>query len=161
MVEHIIRAARTDDIEDLKTLCLEHALFERSALSCPPDAGQLAKAIFGRPSRLYALVVDVGEPTLAGYATYTFDFSTWHASRYLHLDCLYLRPSLRGLGIGTRVMARLREEALQNGCGWIEWQTPNWNESAKRFYSRLGACGKDKCRFSWQVSSHHLPPTSV
>ncbi len=36
----------------------------------------------------------------AGYATFTFDFSTWDARYYLHLDCIYLEEKFRGLGIG-------------------------------------------------------------
>lgn len=34
------------------------------------------------------------------------------------------------------------------GLGHVEWQTPDWNEGAIRFYDRLGATARPKLRYA-------------
>ena len=41
--------------------------------------------------------------------------------------------------------------AADHDLGWMEWQTPDWNTGAIRFYERLGAVAKSKFRFSVAV----------
>ena len=73
------------------------------------------------------------------YATYFFTFSTAAGRRGLWLEDLFVDPAFRGKGLGETLMARLAGIAVQHGCGRFEWIVLDWNESARRFYDRLGA----------------------
>ncbi len=64
------------------------------------------------------------------------------------MDCLFIRQNARGQGLGKRMMAEIRQLASSLDCNHIEWQTPQLNLDAIRFYRRLGATAKPKQRFS-------------
>jgi GNAT superfamily N-acetyltransferase len=146
-MEYLIRDFQESDIDQLIRLCANHAAYEQSEYDPMNKAVQLKNALLSDHPCLRCWIVAVkGE--LAGYATYTFDFSTWDAKYYLHLDCLYLEEQFRGLGIGKAIMARLVEIAKKNNCVNLQWQTPVFNEMAIRFYERIGGKALDKKRFS-------------
>lgn len=89
---------------------------------------------------------------LLGYAAATLEFSTWQAAEYLHLDCLFLRESARGAGLGQRLLTAVAACAEGLDVMEMQWQTPAWNENARRFYRRLGAQETDKTRFHWPLA---------
>jgi GNAT superfamily N-acetyltransferase len=146
--EVFIRPLRHDEIAELVRLCGEHATYERADFAPDGKSEHLERAIFTDPPRLWCLVPEV-DGLIVGYATCTKDFSTWRAGEYLHLDCLYLVPEYRGLGIGARLMKAIGSHAVSLGCTTVEWQTPPWNASAIRFYGTLGATASKKVRFRW------------
>ena len=84
---------------------------------------------------------------MAGYATFTFDFSAWDAKSYLHLDCIYLDEQFRGFGISKEIMKRFIKIASGKDCVNLQWQTPVFNKQAIRFYRRIGGKAMDKKRF--------------
>jgi GNAT superfamily N-acetyltransferase len=55
---------------------------------------------------------------------------------YLKIEILYLPESLRGTGLGTRLMQQAEEEAVRRGCraAWLE----TFTFQAQGFYERLG-----------------------
>jgi GNAT superfamily N-acetyltransferase len=141
-----LRPIAPDDLPQFVALCAEHAAFEQAAFFENGQADRLAVLLFGPRPAAYGLVVARGAELL-GFATYIPEFSTWDAAYYLHLDCLFLRPELRGRGVGRRVMAAVAAEARQLGCALMQWQTPDFNHAAIAFYQRLGASRKSKVRF--------------
>ena len=143
--------ARPDDLEALQLLIREHALFERAAAPDGELVRRLESLLFSPPPRLHAIVAE-DEDGLAGYATASLEVSTWQASEFLHLDCLYLRPGARGAGIGSRILDRVRALALELGVAEVQWQTPDWNDDAVRFYERQGAVYRDKKRFTLDLT---------
>ncbi len=140
-----IRAAEPDDLAELVTLCSEHAAYEQASFDPIGKAERLAQALFSPQPVLFCLVVEHHDH-LCGYSTYTFDYSTWDAAPYLHMDCLFLRPDARGFGIGQAIIQRLIEIAQTKGCCGMQWQTPPFNLRAINFYKRMGATTKDKVR---------------
>ena len=142
----VLRPVEPADLPQLVGLCAEHAAFEQAAFVENGQAARLAGYLFGPRPAVYCLVV-ARKNELLGFATYMPEFSTWDAAYYLHLDCLFLRPELRGQGVGRRVMSTIGHEAHRLGCGLIQWQTPVFNTNAIAFYRRLGATEKNKLRF--------------
>ncbi len=130
----------------MAALCVEHAAFEGVSLDAAPDMAALHSALFGDAPPLICWVVDDGGD-LVGYASAAREFSTWQAAYYLHMDCLYLKPAARELGLGAQLTARLAGDALGLQCKGMQWQTPADNVRAARFYRRIGARSKDKLRF--------------
>ncbi|MBD0695474.1 GNAT family N-acetyltransferase [Streptomyces sp. CBMA123] len=145
-----IRPATPADLRAIAHLCAAHAAFERAS-PVPADlAERLAPALFSAPPRAWCLVVEcAGE--LIGYATYSREFSTWQAADYVHLDCLFVTEAHRGEGWGHALLAAVRTAAAAGGATQLQWQTPDWNTDAIRFYHRAGAHGRSKLRFALPV----------
>jgi GNAT superfamily N-acetyltransferase len=142
-----IRACIPADLEALVALCADHAAYERAAYDKTGKLTGLRQLLFSDTPGLFCLIVAAEDGEPVGYASYTFEYSTWSAARFLYLDCLYLVPEYRGLGIGNAVMQRIVAIAREQGCVNVQWQTPDFNEGAIRFYRRLGAVSKNKLRF--------------
>ncbi|MER5311040.1 GNAT family N-acetyltransferase [Streptomyces sp. NPDC002773] len=144
-----VRQARPEDLTRLVELIDEHAAYEKAAPPAPCLADRLARLLFvPAEPRLRCLLAVLPDGTVAGYATCAPELSTWDGTEYLHMDCLYLTESSRGHGLGPLLMAAVRTEARILGLDEIQWQTPAWNESAIRFYDRLGATSKEKRRYT-------------
>lgn len=145
-----IRFVEEADIDQLIDLCEAHAHYEQARYTRTGKAVQLAADLFCETPKLYGLVVEQ-HGNLVGYATYMRQYATWDANDYVYLDCLFLDEAVRGLGIGTQLMERVREETQRLGCSLIQWQTPDFNTRAITFYNRLGATSKSKERFFWEM----------
>ncbi len=141
----MIRWARFEDLPELVRLCAEHAEYERSAFAPAGKEEALGHLLFMPEARLKCLIAEEDGAAI-GYASFSVDVSTWDADRYMHMDCLYLRPQARNMGIGRALMARIAQEALALGVKRMQWQTPSFNVAAVRFYDRLGPVRKEKFR---------------
>lgn len=146
-MEYVIRNCELKDLADLVTLCAKHAAYEKSEYCEAEKESKLRQALFSDNAPLHCWLVVV-DNNIAGYATYTFDFSTWNAGYFLHLDCLYLEEHVRGAAIGKEIINNLICEAKKRDCVNIQWQTPVFNERAIRFYRRMGARSTAKQRFT-------------
>jgi ribosomal protein S18 acetylase RimI-like enzyme len=148
-----IRRAATADIVELVQLCEEHACFEGSTTCGTVLLPRLKHALFVEPVRAFAWVASaIDDLSILGYAAASREFATWHGEDFLHLDCLYLKPEARRLGLGRQLLESVRSFAEANNLGWIEWQTPSWNVDAILFYKRFGATSMTKERFSFRLA---------
>ncbi|MCF3183716.1 GNAT family N-acetyltransferase [Streptomyces polychromogenes] len=147
-----IRFARPQDMPRLAELIHEHVAYEKSAPRPAGLAERLGPRLFAEGARLWVLLAETPDGTVAGYAACSEEFAFWDASPYLHMDCLYLAEEARGHGLGAALMEAVADLARERGLGHVEWQTPDWNEGAIRFYDRLdGAGGRAKRRYAWPV----------
>ncbi|MFE2267019.1 GNAT family N-acetyltransferase [Streptomyces griseosporeus] len=148
-----VRHAGPADLPRVAELAAQHAAYERAAPPAPGLAERLHTLLFGTPEpRLRCLVAELPGGELAGYATCAPELSTWEGRAYLHMDCLFLAPGHRGLGLGPLLVEAVVAEARAQGLTEVQWQTPAWNEGAVRFYDRLGARAKEKLRYSLSVA---------
>ncbi|MFJ9774362.1 GNAT family N-acetyltransferase [Kitasatospora sp. NPDC101157] len=142
-----IRPATAADLPAVALLCAAHAAFER-AEPVPADlAVHLEPLLFSAHPRAWCLVVERGGE-LIGYASYSREFSTWQAADHIHLDCLFVSEAHRGEGWGRALLTAVRDAAAALGAAELQWQTPDWNTDAVRFYRRAGARSRAKVRFS-------------
>ncbi len=141
-----LRAVERRDLAELVCLCREHAAYERSEWVDRDQEGDLA-ALFLASDTTWCWVIQA-EHELSGFVSASLEVSTWDAKRFLHMDCLFLRPAYRGRGWGRRIMARVAQLALDQKAINLQWQTPEWNEGAIRFYDRLGGVSQRKQRFT-------------
>lgn len=142
-----VRAVRHADLPILIDLCAEHAAYECAAFDPSGKAGPLGEALFADSARLHAWIAWDGDHA-CGYASASREFSTWAARDHLHLDCLFLREPARGRGIGAALLQAVVAQATAQGLREMQWQTPDWNKPAIRFYRRLGARDQAKARFT-------------
>jgi len=145
-----IRFASTEDVNRIIDLCEEHANFEKAEYNKEGKSKILAKDLFDENPKLYCLVVENGHKII-GYATYMKQYSTWEASDYIYMDCLYIIESARSRGFGEDLINRIKKEGQNLGCRLIQWQTPDFNTRAIKFYERIGAFSKSKERFYLKI----------
>jgi GNAT superfamily N-acetyltransferase len=145
-IPYKIRPIQTDDIDELLVMMQEHADYEQAAFSPEGKKERLIPALFSNPPKLYCWLVEM-EQGLAGFVSYTFDYSTWDAADFLYMDCLFLREYARGYGIGKVILERLKAIAAANQCINIQWQTPVSNVRGIHFYRKNGAEASEKARF--------------
>ena len=146
MNEPKIRFVQKKDLLQLVNLCKLHADYEKADYDVQQKEELLNKHLFSDHPSLYCLVVEK-EGRLIGYTAYMKQFSTWDATNYIYMDCLFMTEESRGFGIGEKIMDKIKEEAQKLGCAMIQWQTPEFNKRAIKFYKRIGAVGKPKERF--------------
>lgn len=144
-----IRIAEKKDFNALKKLIKAHAVFEKANALNDEQLNKLSNYIFNT-TVLECLIVEIGSE-IVGYATFMKQFSTWDASFYLYLDCLFLNEKTRGKGIGKQIMNAIKTYAVSINCTTIQWQTPNFNTEAIHFYKKIGAVSKTKERFFWNI----------
>ncbi len=74
-----------------------------------------------------------------GFALWFSTFSTFRGQPGLYLEDLFVKPECRSRGIGKALLAAVAAQALERGCGRLEWSVLNWNTAAAGFYRSLGA----------------------
>lgn len=139
----VLRFAEETDVELILDFIRGLAEYEKLADAVVADAATLRDSLFG--ARRVAEVVIAehrGEP--AGFALFFHNFSTFLGRPGLYLEDLFVRPELRGHGIGRELLACLARLAVERGCGRLEWSVLDWNEPAIGFYRRLGAVAMDE-----------------
>jgi len=133
-----LRFATPDDTGLILEFIQGLAEYEKLAQEVVADEESLRRALFGdRPAAEVVLADLDGNP--AGFALFFHNFSTFLGRPGLYLEDLFVKPELRGHGIGKTLLARLAAIAVERGCGRFEWSVLDWNEPAIRFYENLGA----------------------
>ena len=149
-MEYLIRKCERGDLPRVVELCRNHAEYEQESYNAEGKLALLDKALFDDNPQLHCYLVEA-DALIKGYFTYTYDFSTWDAQKFIYLDCLYLEPEIRSLGIGEKIIKMLKQIAMSNHCLNMQWQTPNFNTRAVNFYKRVGGLGKEKVRFVMNI----------
>jgi GNAT superfamily N-acetyltransferase len=133
-----IRAATVGDVPLVLRFIRELAEYERLAHEVVATEEGLRETLFGQRPYAEVVIAEVeGEP--AGFALFFHNYSTFLGRPGLYLEDLYVRPEMRGRGIGRALLSHLARLAVERGCGRLEWWVLDWNEPAIRFYRSLGA----------------------
>jgi hypothetical protein len=137
-MDFVIRPAEPRDLPAV--IALIRALAEFEKLPGPDDAAaeRFAAHAFGAGRPFELLVAEVGGEVV-GYALFFTTYSTFLARPGLYLEDVFVRPDLRGRGIGGALMRRLAALAVERGHGRFEWTVLDWNVRAQAFYRSLGA----------------------
>ena len=68
------------------------------------------------------------------------DQFNYFAGRHgIYLEDLFVRPALRGNGIGKALLVHLAKECAANGWSQLQWAVLDWNAPSIAFYKSLGA----------------------
>ncbi|XP_035888983.1 diamine acetyltransferase 2 isoform X1 [Phyllostomus discolor] len=123
----------------------ELAEFEELADQVKISEEDLRADGFGENPFYYCLVAESlpspGEPQgscLVGYGLYYFIYSTWKG-RSIYLEDIYVKPEYRGQGIGSKIIKKVAEVALDKGCSQFRLLVLDWNKRAMDLYKVLGA----------------------
>lgn len=141
----LIRPAGEEDTALVLSFIRELAEYEKLLHEVTTTEDMLREHLFGDTPRAEVLIAEYeGEP--AGFALFFHNFSTFVGKPGIYLEDLFVRPGLRGRGIGGAMLKKLAVLAVERGCGRLEWAVLDWNEPAIGFYERLGAVHLDDWR---------------
>jgi GNAT superfamily N-acetyltransferase len=133
-----IERATERDVPAILQMIRELAEYERMSDQVVATEAGLREALFsGR--RDAEVLLAYADDTPAGFALFFHNFSTFVGRRGLYLEDLFVKPELRGAGVGKRLLVELARIAVERGCGRFEWSVLDWNEPAIGFYKKLGA----------------------
>ena len=142
-----IRSAVAADVPLILSFIRELAEYEKLAHQVVATEADVRNSLFGpRPAAECLIAESGGKP--AGFAIFFHNFSTFLGRAGIYLEDLYVKPELRGKGVGKRLLAHLAHLTLERGCGRFEWAVLDWNEPAIRFYKSLGAQMMDDWRIN-------------
>jgi GNAT superfamily N-acetyltransferase len=133
-----IAEATERDTPIILDLIKQLAEYERLSDRVTATEEQLRKTLFGaRPAAEVLLAAVDGETV--GFAVFFGNYSTFLAKSGIYLEDLFVKPHARGCGVGTALLARLAQLAVERDCGRVEWAVLDWNTPSIRFYESLGA----------------------
>jgi len=124
-------------------MIVELAEYEKLAHLVIATEEQVRASLFGKDPAAEVLLAKVG-PDCVGFAVFFRSYSTFLATPGLYLEDLYVKPSLRGQGVGFALLRRVAQIAAERGCGRVEWGVLDWNEPSIQFYKKLGAVAMDE-----------------
>ena len=116
----------------------ELAVYEKLLDRVEANEARLREALFGTTPVASCVLAYQAELPVA-FALYYFTYSTFAGLPGLYLEDLFVKPDFRGQGLGHALLQHLAKLAKDRGCWRIEWAVLHWNQSAIRFYEKLGA----------------------
>ncbi|MBX3007286.1 MAG: GNAT family N-acetyltransferase [Melioribacteraceae bacterium] len=139
----VIRKGTAKDVSIILELIKALADYEKAPHEVIADEKLLTQNLFGDKPYAETLIADYdGEP--AGFALFFHNFSTWVGKPGIYLEDLFVKPHLRGKGIGKKLLIQIAKIAVERDCGRFEWAVLDWNEPSIQFYKNLGAKPMDE-----------------
>jgi len=138
-----IRRARSDEAGLVLTLVRELAEYEKLSHEVEATEPMIADALFGANPRLFCDIAEY-DGEVAGFAVWFINFSTFGGRSGIYLEDLFVRPGLRGRGIGKALLSHLAAECLANGWSRLQWSVLDWNTPSIAFYKSLDAVMLDE-----------------
>lgn len=133
-----IRTADEKDVPIIFSLIKELAEYEKLSDQITTSEKQLRGTLFGDDRFVEVLIAEF-DGSVVGYALFFKNFSTFLGKPGIYLEDLYVKPEMRGQGIGKALLDRIISTAKQRNYGRVEWSVLDWNEPAIDFYLKIGA----------------------
>jgi len=129
----LIRKANQADFPAVLALITEFAIFQKT----PEKLSNSLEQMTADKDTFQCLVAEV-DAKIVGFASFFFAYYSW-TGKALYLDDLYVAEAHRGQHIGSGLLTRVRELAIEQQCKKLRWQVSNWNTAAIQYYKKLGA----------------------
>jgi GNAT superfamily N-acetyltransferase len=133
-----IRAATAGDASVVLEMIRGLAEYEKLTHLVVATEEKIRATLFGEKPAADVLLAYNGTEC-AGFAVFFSSYSTFLAQPGIFLEDIFVKPHARGKGIGLALLKRIAAIAQARGCGRVEWDVLDWNESAIEFYKKLGA----------------------
>jgi GNAT superfamily N-acetyltransferase len=133
----VIRDAVREDVPAMFELIKELALYEKAPEQVTNTVEQMYADGFGE-NPIFGTIISEVDGEIVGMALYYYRYSTWKGKR-LYLEDLIVSETMRGRGLGEKLLNAIIEKARQTSCTGLMWQVLDWNEPAINFYKKFGA----------------------
>jgi GNAT superfamily N-acetyltransferase len=131
----IIRPAQVEDVDALHYLISAQAAVDTHTRLLTSE--QLQHTLFCSQAYVEALLVEQPQQAL-GYAMFHMTFCTRSGTAGLHLNDLFILPTVQGQGIGRHLMRHVAQLARERACTRIEWWQTSSNTLALALIDGMG-----------------------
>jgi len=139
----VIRKAQKKDAAAILDFIRALAEYEKLSHEVVATVPALEEQLFGASPKAEVLIAEWDQQP-AGFALFFHNFSTFLALPGIYLEDLFVKPELRGHGIGKALLKYLAQLAVERKCGRLEWSVLDWNKPAIDFYKSFGASPMDE-----------------
>ncbi len=94
--------------------------------------------LLGEDSQDFNAFVAERDGELVGLVHYLFHRHAWKIENVCYLQDLYADPSVRGTGVGRKLIEAVYAAADDNGTPSVYWLTQDFNAEARTLYDRIG-----------------------
>lgn len=133
-----IRDAQPEDAGLILQLIKELAHYEKLEHEVHATAERIRQSLFEERAA-ECRIAESPDGQAVGFALFFHNFSTFLGVKGLYIEDIFVRPHHRRKGIGEALLRDLARIAMERECGRMEWSVLDWNESAIRFYEKMGA----------------------
>jgi len=149
-LEHFkLRFAEINDVPIILEFIKDLADYENMSQEVVTTEEMLSEFLFRR--KMAEVIIGEYKDKPVALALFFHNFSTFMGRPGIYLEDIYVKPEMRGKGIGRIIMSFLAKLALQRNCGRLEWWCLDWNEPSIQFYKQMGAVPMDE----WTVYRVH------
>lgn len=75
--------------------------------------------------------------TPVGLVHYIYHPHNWKQEKVCYLQDLYADPSVRGTGVGRKLIEAVYAQADRDGAPSVYWMTQDFNHQARKLYDRI------------------------
>ena len=144
-----LRFAEINDVSLILEFIRELANYEKMLHEVVATEEVLRESLFER--KIAEVIIGEYENEPIAFALFFHNFSTFLGRPGIYLEDLYVKPEMRGNGMGKIILSFLAKLAIDRKCGRLEWWCLDWNEPSIKFYKQLGAVPMD----DWTVYRVH------
>ncbi|HZX21693.1 MAG TPA: GNAT family N-acetyltransferase [Clostridia bacterium] len=137
-----LRFAEEKDVPSIMQFIRELASYEKMLHEVVATEEILRESLFER--KVAEVIIGEYEDEPVGFALFFHNFSTFLGRPGIYLEDLYVKPEMRGKGIGKLMLSFLGRLAVERGCGRLEWWCIDWNKPSIEFYKSIGAVPMDE-----------------
>lgn len=133
-----LRSATDEDVGEILSLIRELADYEKLLHEVSATEADLRRDLFGENPRAHCDIA-MWNGEVAGLAFWFYNYSTFLGRAGIYLEDLFVRPPLRGNGIGKSLIAHLAQRCVDENLSRLQWSVLDWNAPSIAFYESLGA----------------------
>lgn len=136
-----LRFAEIEDVALILGFIRELAEYEKMLPEVVATEEVLRESLFER--KIAEVIIGEYKDKPIAFALFFHNFSTFLGSPGIYLEDLYVKPEMRGNGLGRIILSYLAKLAVDRKCGRLEWWCLDWNEPSIKFYKQMGAVPMD------------------
>jgi GNAT superfamily N-acetyltransferase len=138
-----IKPAAISDVPLILSFIKELAEYEKLSHEVVATEDILRETLFGNKAHAEVIIGYLNSLPVS-FALFFHNFSTFLGRPGIYLEDLFVKPEVRGQGIGLKMLKYLSHLAKERKCGRLEWWVLDWNDTAIAFYKKLGAKAMDE-----------------
>ncbi|HEY8910183.1 MAG TPA: GNAT family N-acetyltransferase [Desulfosporosinus sp.] len=136
-----LRFAERNDVALILDFIRELADYENMSQDVVATEEVLRESLFER--KIAEVIIGEFQDKPVCFVLFFYNFSTFIGKPGIYLEDLFVKPEMRGQGLGKIMLSYLAKLAIERNCGRLEWACLDWNDPSIKFYKHLGATPMD------------------
>lgn len=137
-----LRFAEEKDVALILDFIKELAIYEKMLDDVVATEESLKDFLFHK--KMAEVLIGEYNNKPVAFALFFHNFSTFLGRPGIYLEDLYVKPEMRGIGIGKHILSYLAKLCVERKYGRLEWSCLDWNEPSIEFYKKMGAVPMDE-----------------